>query len=141
MTETQKQLLRDVLDAALAEPAAGEKTLAALFYDRLFTLAPGVRPLFHNRLSIQEEKFTLMLVMLRDSLGRLDNLVSVVWQSGRNHKLYGAESAHYEVVGEVLLWALGEKLGPESLTEEVRAAWQEFYSLLSLIMQEAAESG
>ncbi|MBB6050014.1 globin domain-containing protein [Armatimonas rosea] len=141
MTETQKQLLRTVLEAALAEPPAGEETLASLFYDRLFTVAPGVRPLFHNRLSIQEEKFTQMLVMLHNSLDRLDHLVPTVWQSGRNHKLYGAESAHYEVVGEVLLWALGEKLGPESLTEEVRAAWNEFYNLLSLIMQEAAESG
>lgn len=141
MTITQKQLLGGVLDAALAEPLAGERSLAGIFYDRLFTIAPGVRPLFHNRLSVQEEKFTQMLVMLRDSLERLDHLVPTVWQSGRNHKLYGAESGHYEVVGEVLLWALGEKLGPESLTDDVRAAWKEFYSLLSLIMQEAAESG
>ncbi|WP_395141367.1 globin domain-containing protein [Armatimonas sp.] len=141
MTETQKQLLRELLTTALERSKDDEATLARLFYNRLFTVAPEARSLFHNKLRVQEAKLTRMLETIRDSLERLDNLVPTLWQSGRNHKLYGAESAHYEIVGEALLWALEQKLGMESVTDEVRVAWQELYSLVSLIMQEAAQSG
>lgn len=140
MTESQKTLLRSLLERALTQAPEDTQTLAGLFYTRLFTVAPSVRPLFSNKLSLQEAKFTQMLESLLSSLDRLDNLVPVLWQSGRDHKLYGAEDAHYAVVGEVLLWALEQKLGSECLTEEVQVAWKEFYGLVALIMQEAAKT-
>lgn len=139
MTETQKRLVRALLEDALGTDEATRTELAGSFYRQLFAIAPRVRPLFHNQLSRQEEKFTQMLMMLHDSLERLDNLVPVLWQSGRNHRLYGAEDAHYPVVGEALLYALEAKLGAERLTPEVRSAWQEFYNLISLIMKEASK--
>ncbi|WP_309720672.1 globin domain-containing protein [Armatimonas sp.] len=139
MTESQKALLRSLLERALIQNPKDTQTLAALFYQRLFTVAPGVRPLFSNKLSLQEAKFTQMLESLLSNLDRLDNLVPVLWQSGRNHKLYGAEEAHYAVVGEALLYALEAKLGAEHITDEVRAAWKAFYDLVALIMQEAAK--
>ena len=140
MTGQQKASLCTLLQSALTNTSDDKQTLASLFYTRLFTLAPGVRPLFSNRLSLQEAKFTQMLESLLTGLDRLDNLVPVLWESGRHHKLYGAEDAHYTVVGEALLWALEQKLGSECLTEEVQAAWKEFYSLISLIMQEATKA-
>ena len=139
MTESQKALLRSLLERALAQNSEDTQTLAALFYQRLFTVAPEIRPLFSNKLSLQEAKFTQMLESLLSSLDRLDNLVPVLWQSGRNHKLYGAEDAYYAIVGEALLYALEAKLGAEHLTDEVRVAWKAFYSLVALIMQEAAK--
>jgi len=138
MTEHHKEQLRSLLDAALREDRG--PTLAHRFYERLFHVAPGVRELFHNSLEQQEIKFTQMLQSLRDSLDRLDNLVPLLWQTGRNHRLYGAEEAHYAVVGEVLLLALEDQLGPEELTPERRAAWEEFYQLVALIMQQAARA-
>lgn len=138
MTERHKELVRTLLDTALQEDQG--TTLAHRFYERLFLVAPSVRELFHNPLYQQEQKFTQMLLSLRDSLDRLDNLVPVLWQTGRNHRLYGAEEAHYTVVGEVLLLALEEQLGPEQLTPETRAAWEELYRLVALIMQQAARA-
>ena len=140
MTETQKQLLRGALDAALAPPVAGEATLATLFYDRLFEVAPSVRELFRSPRATQEEKFTQMLAALRDALDRLDLVVPLVWKSGRAHKTYGAEAAHYAVVGEVLLWALERRLEPERVTDELRGAWRELYELVSQAMQAAAQT-
>ncbi|MGC4042270.1 MAG: globin domain-containing protein [Armatimonas sp.] len=140
MTELQKELLRALLNDALAAPQNGEASLAALFYKQLFTVAPGVRELFHNSIRAQEVKFTQMLEHLRDGLDRPDNLVPLLWQTGRNHRHYGAEPAHYGVVGEVLLWALEQKLGAERLTPEVRVAWNELYGFVSLTMQEAAKA-
>ncbi|WP_309720663.1 globin domain-containing protein [Armatimonas sp.] len=140
MTESQKRQVRELLEGALAREAAEEQTLAALFYSQLFKVAPKTRALFHNRLCVQEVKFTQMLEALREGLDRLDNLVPILWQSGRNHKLYGAQSAHYVVVGDVLLWALEQRQAPVPLTEETREAWQAFYSLVCLIMQEASQA-
>lgn len=140
MTELQKDLLRALLNDALAEPGEGEMSLAALFYKRLFTVAPGVRELFHNPIRTQEVKFAVMLEHLRDGLDRLDNLVPLLWHTGRNHRQYGAEPAHYVVVGEALLWALEQKLGAERLTPDVKAAWNELYAFISLTMQEAAKA-
>ena len=140
MTKQQKTSLRTLLESALTETSDNQPTLAALFHQRLFIVAPEVRPLFSNKLSLQEQKFTRMLESLLTSLDRLDNLVPVLWESGRHHKLYGAQDAHYPVVGAALLWALEQKLGQERLTEEVKVAWREFYNLISLIMQEAAKN-
>ena len=139
MTEKQKQLLQALLTDAIGSAPSEQTALAHLFYERLFTVAPTVRSLFHNQRSLQEEKLTNMLLLLLESLDRLDKLVPVLWQSGRKHRLYGAEAAHYPVVGEVLLWALEQKLGPERLTPDVRAAWNEFYEWISLIMIQASQ--
>ena len=60
MTETQKQLLRDVLDAALAEPIAGERSLAGIFYDRLFTTGIGaIQDLARQLEAVQDENAAL----------------------------------------------------------------------------------
>ena len=140
MTELQKVRVRELLEGALTPDAAGEQPLSVLFYSRLFEVAPKTRALFHNGLCAQELKFTQMLEALCEGLDRLDNLVPILWKSGRNHKLYGAESVHYVVVGEVLFWALEQKQAPVPRTEETREAWQAFYSLISLIMQEASQA-
>lgn len=138
MTEQQKQLVREALQAALGTDPKQHTALAHRFYERLFTVAPQVRPLFHSPLAEQEAKFTQMLVILLESLDRLDNLVPALWQSGRNHRLYGAEPGHYVVVGEVLTQTLVEAVGEEKVTPELREAWRTFYQMIALIMQEAA---
>jgi hemoglobin-like flavoprotein len=138
MNEQQRLLVIHLLDRALAAPPLGEPDLVTLFYNRLFEVAPSVRELFHNRMTAQHEKFREMLLVIRASLLRLDQLVPALWQAGKNHRLYGAEPAHYAVVGEALLWAIEQRLGPETITEEDRISWRNFYDLLALIMLQAA---
>jgi nitric oxide dioxygenase len=52
---------------------------------------------------------------------------------------YGAEEAHYAVVGDTLLWTLEQGLG-EAFTPAVRQAWAEAYAALSGAMIAAARS-
>ena len=48
----------------------------------------------------------------------------------QRHIRYGAEAAHYAVVGEVLLYALQTCLGPELWTADVALAWLTVYSVM-----------
>lgn len=112
-------------------------TAAALFYDRLFSVAPGVRPLFPDDITEQKRKLIEMITTVVDGLDRLDTIVGEVEDLGRRHVAYGAQPAHYDVVGECLLWTLGQGLG-ESFTTEVQEAWRGAYALLSTTMIEAA---
>lgn len=111
-------------------------TAATLFYDRLFTVAPGVRPLFSDDMTEQKLKLMQMLDAVVDGLDNLDAIVPEAQALGRRHAEYGAEPAHYDVVGECLLWTLGQGLG-EDFTPEVREAWTTAYGVLSSVMIDA----
>ena len=47
------------------------------------------------------------------------------------------QDAHYDTVGEALLWTLGQGLG-DDFTEEVKAAWVLVYTTLATLMKDAA---
>lgn len=110
---------------------------AALFYARLFELAPQVRPLFKADLSDQGRKLMLMLGQITAKLNQPDALVPAAQALARRHVAYGAQAAHYAVVGQALLDTLEKGLGDE-FTPEVRAAWTGAYGTLSAVMIEAA---
>lgn len=110
---------------------------AALFYSRLFELAPQVRPLFKGDMQEQGRKLMLMLAMITSKLNQLETLVPAAQALARRHVAYGAQAAHYAVVGQALLETLEKGLGDE-FTPEVRDAWTSAYSTLSAVMIEAA---
>jgi hemoglobin-like flavoprotein len=118
------------------EPIAD--TAATLFYDRLFELDPALRPLFSST-DLREQKKKLMqtLTVAVRGLYRLDELTPALEALGRRHVGYGVQDAHYETVGQALIWTLEQGLGA-SFTPEVRDAWVETYALVTSVMQRAA---
>jgi hemoglobin-like flavoprotein len=112
-------------------------TAAALFYERLFVLAPTLRPLFHGDMREQGRKLMAMLQRVVAGLSRSDELVPIVRQLGVRHRGYGVKDAHYATVGAALLWTLEQGLG-ERFTPEVQAAWTSAYALLANTMRAAA---
>ncbi|HEX5872074.1 MAG TPA: globin family protein [Longimicrobium sp.] len=118
------------------EPIAD--TAATLFYDRLFELDPALRPLFPST-GLREQKKKLMqtLTVAVRGLYRLDELTPALEALGRRHVGYGVQDAHYETVGQALLWTLEQGLGA-AFTAEVRAAWVQTYDLVTSVMQRAA---
>jgi hemoglobin-like flavoprotein len=56
---------------------------------------------------------------------------------GRRHHGYGAEPAHYEAVGEVLLDSLAHIAG-DAWTDEARQAWTDAYAVVADVMIGAA---
>jgi hemoglobin-like flavoprotein len=115
-------------------PIAG--TAADLFYDRLFEIAPAVRPMFPQDLGEQKKKLIGMLATAVNSLHKLDTIVPAVQDLGRRHKGYGVTAEHYTPVGAALLWTLEKGLG-EAFTHDVKVAWTEDYTTLAGVMKTA----
>jgi hemoglobin-like flavoprotein len=110
---------------------------AELFYGRLFEVAPGVRALFKGDMAEQGAKLMATIGMVVASLDRLEKVLPAVQELAKRHVGYGALPAHYAVVGDCLLWTLGQGLGAE-FTPDTHAAWAKAYSVLSGAMIEAA---
>jgi hemoglobin-like flavoprotein len=108
------------------------------FYDRLFEAAPSVQPLFAD-VDMQRQRQALlnMLVVLRESLRDLDDIVPDLEDLGARHVEYGAQPAHYPVVGEVLIGAMAEIAG-DAWKPEYTAAWQEAYGVVQGVMLSGA---
>ncbi len=111
-------------------------TAAALFYGRLFELAPELRPLFKGELQEQGRKLMRMIGLAVKGLDRWETLAPVLRDLGQRHEQYGVREQDYDTVGAALLWTLEQGLGP-SFTPEVKAAWVAVYTQLAGAMQRA----
>jgi hemoglobin-like flavoprotein len=129
MTPTQVALVQSSFEkvAPIADAAA------ALFYERLFEIAPETRPLFKNDMKEQRQKLMAALGTVVRSLDRLDSILPAVKALAVNHTRYGVKPQHYAPVGAALLWTLQQGLG-DGFTPETEAAWRAAYGLLSETM-------
>jgi hemoglobin-like flavoprotein len=127
----------DLVQTTFAQITPISDTAAKLFYDRLFSLDPSVRPLFKGDMEEQGRKLMQVIGFAVGSLRKMDALVPAVQALGARHKGYGVHAAHYETVGAALLWTLEKGLG-EAFTLPVRDAWTETYTTLAGVMKNAA---
>ncbi|MDX1575071.1 MAG: globin family protein [Kiloniellales bacterium] len=134
MSPDQKALVQETWRHV--EPIAD--TAASLFYGRLFAIDPSTRPLFAGvDLEKQRKKLLQALTLVVASLERIEELVPAIQDLGRRHVAYGVTDAHYDSVGDALMWTLEQGLG-NAWTAEAEAAWAAAYGLLSGVMREAA---
>ena len=108
---------------------------AGLFYDRLFEIAPEVRPLFRRDIDEQKRKFISTLAVIVGSLDNTTKLVALTDHLARQHGTFGVRPAHYAIVGEALLWSLERGLG-DAWTPSVAASWSKAYGVISAFMIE-----
>jgi len=120
-----------------ARVAPSAPAVAALFYERLLTLDPQLKPLFKGDMVAQGGK---LMEMIGAAVGLLDRpavLTPVLRNLGRRHQGYGVVDAHYDVVGQALLQTLEAGLG-EAFTTSVRSAWTAVYGALARQMKAGA---
>lgn len=129
----------DLVQATLTQLMPKSKETAAVFYAKLFELAPSTKPLFTGDMKQQGQKFMSTLSYAIHGLSRLGVITPVIEQLGRDHVRYGVLDEHYATVKEAVLFALGQTLG-DDYTPEVEAAWGEAYDLLADLMRGAARS-
>lgn len=136
MTTAEIILIRDSFRkvAPIADQAA------SLFYARLFELDPSLRALFRGDMADQGKKLMQMIGLAVGGLERLDELVPMVRQLGLRHAGYRVRDAHYETVGEALLWTLERGLGAD-FTPATKHAWAKVYGLLAETMKAGARDG
>ncbi|PCI61778.1 MAG: hemin receptor [Kordiimonadales bacterium] len=113
--------------------------IAKVFYERLFEVAPAVRPLFKGSIEEQGQKLVMALRQIVLSLKQPNELTTFLKGLGERHVGYGAVAAHYDVVGGVLLWTFENVMGND-FTPELKELWGGAYGVISAAMQEAAAS-
>lgn len=133
MTLTDEQI--DRLRASFARLAEDREATAALFYHRLFELAPETRPLFRGDLGAQGHKLMNTLGAVVAQIHAFDALRPLLAELARRHVAYGVAPRHYPPVGEALLWMIERRTGP---CAETRAAWAAAYGAISGAMIAAA---
>jgi hemoglobin-like flavoprotein len=133
MTPENQALVRESF--AKVVPIAPQA--AALFYERLFTLDPSLKPLFKGDMNEQGRKLMAMIGTAVANLGKLETILPAVQDLGRRHRGYGVPPASYDTVAAALLWTLGQGLG-DAFTKPVEAAWTEAYTILAGVMKDAA---
>jgi hemoglobin-like flavoprotein len=126
MTQDQVKLVQE----SFAKVAPISETAAVLFYDRLFEIAPSVKPLFPTDMTEQRKKLMMMLATVVGGLGNLESILPAASALAKRHVGYGAKPEHYPVVGSALLWTLEKGLG-DGWTLDVAEAWTTAYGTLS----------
>jgi nitric oxide dioxygenase len=110
---------------------------AALFYGRLFEIAPAVKPLFRGDMKEQGSKLMATLAVVVNGLGNLQAILPAASALAKRHVAYGVKPADYEPVGAALVWTLERGLG-EQWTPELAQAWGAAYAILSQFMIDEA---
>ncbi len=129
----------ELVQTTWAKVAPSADQVAVLFYDRLFEIAPEVKPLFKSDMTEQGQKLMQMLAVAVNGLPQLESIVPAVQEMGVRHTDYGVADSHYDSVGAALLWTLEQGLG-DAFTPEVKEAWAVTYTTLATVMKEAAAS-
>ena len=109
-----------------------------LFYNRLFELAPQVKPLFRSPMPEQSKKLLAMIGYVINKLDALDDILDEVSKLAQRHVQYGVKDEHYLVVGEALLWTLEKGLAGQ-WNEEMKESWTACYTILSNAMIQASQ--
>jgi hemoglobin-like flavoprotein len=122
-----------LIQTSFADVKPISEQAAALFYGRLFEIAPAVKPLFKGDMTEQGRKLMGTLAFVVNGLADLPSILPAASALAKRHVGYGAKPEHYGPVGEALLWTLAKGLGPK-WTPEVSAAWVSAYSTLSGFM-------
>ena len=127
----------DALETSFDLVAPRGDELMDEFYSRLFAAAPTVRPLFPDDMRRQKTMLLGALVLLRKSLRDLDAIVPKLRELGARHVAYGAEPAHYPVVGAALISSLAAVAG-DAWNGEYETAWAEAFDVVAAAMLEGA---
>jgi hemoglobin-like flavoprotein len=126
MTPEKITLVQD----SFAKVAPIADQAAVMFYDRLFEIAPEVKPMFHGDMAEQRRKLMATLGVVVTGLTRLETILPAASALAKKHVSYGVKNEHYPIVGSALLWTLEKGLG-DAWNPELADAWTTAYGTLS----------
>ncbi len=129
MTPDQVKAIQD----SFAKLKPISEQAAALFYGRLFEMAPAIKPIFRGDMKEQGRMLMAVLATVVHGLGNLESVLPAARALAKRHVGYGVKAADYAPVGAALLWTLERGLG-EQWTPELAAAWGAAYNVLSEFM-------
>mmetsp|Transcript_5161 Transcript_5161/g.10182 ORF Transcript_5161/g.10182 Transcript_5161/m.10182 type:complete len:156 (-) Transcript_5161:245-712(-) len=110
---------------------------------KLFELEPDAKNIFgfskneepelgNPTTSIHSRTVVSMFDSVLQMLGPDVELIQeILAQVGKRHKDFGVQTAYFPHMGEALLYALEQVLGPDEFLKVHKAAWVEIYSVMS----------
>ncbi len=122
-----------LIQRSFSKVAPISEQAAALFYGRLFEIAPDVKPLFRSDMNEQGRKLMATLAVVVNGLTKLEAVLPAASALAKKHVSYGVKPEHYAPVGLALFWTLERGLGTE-WTPDLAAAWTAAYTVLSDFM-------
>lgn len=115
------------------------EVVGGLFYNRLFEIAPELRPMFRAPIPEQSKKLLSMIGYVISKLDKLEDILDEVSKLAQRHVQYGVQAEHYNTVAAALLWTLEQGLG-EHWTDDVKESWVLCYTTLANAMIAAAKT-
>lgn len=100
------------LKAAYAQVRTADPSLAEIFYAKLFSAAPQLRPMFRDSAAAQAKKLTDALDFVVLNLEHPTTNAVMIADMGVRHAGYGAKPEHYDLVIDLLITSMREALGP-----------------------------
>jgi len=114
-------------------------TFAEVFYGKLFSLDPSLKPLFRGEMQDQGRNLAAVISIAVTGLSRLETITLAIQELGRRHAAYGVRHRHYDSFAEALMWTLAHSLG-EAFTDDVKDAWAAAYRVLAETMKSGVPS-
>ena len=109
------------------------EALTADFYRRAFAEDPSLSDMFTTDPAVQRARFAAELDEIVRSMRSMEAFEPEVRALGERHRRYGVRSAHYRLMGKMLLAAIASALG-DRWTPEVEEAWSLAYNLTAETM-------
>ncbi|MDP5218759.1 globin domain-containing protein [Ruegeria sp. 2205SS24-7] len=134
------QLSSDDIDAirtSFIQMSADLDRAGAVFYERLFEIAPETKDMFLEDMSVQATKLMSTLGLVISQLQNTQELTPVVSDLALRHLAYGVKREHYELVRQALIEMLETLLDGSDEGRALRA-WAQAYDGLATVMIEAA---
>jgi hemoglobin-like flavoprotein len=130
--------VHSLVQASWEVVSARKEEAARMFYEKLFEIAPAVKPMFHGvDIHVQGAMLMNMLSTAVRGLDRLDELKPQLQELGRRHAAYGVKVEHYAPVEACLLYTIEQMMGRE-FNIDVKLAWTQIYNFIAATMIEAA---
>jgi hemoglobin-like flavoprotein len=128
MTLTTAQIgqIRASFHRLQAEP----ETSSELFYQRLFEIAPELRPMFRSDMTGQGMRFMTTLGLIVQHLDDPGALSPYLERLAEGHAAYGVKREHFHPMGQALIRTMREIIGA-GFPDEAATAWEAAYELLA----------
>ncbi len=109
-----------LVQASFNEVKPISEQAAALFYGRLFEIAPEVQPLFRGDMKEQGRKLMATLAYVVNGLSALETILPAASALAKRHVDYGVKPEHYGPVGAAFFGRSNRGLGRNGLPRRLQ---------------------
>ena len=136
LDEAEIELLRE----SLVYLQERKDLAAAVFYENLFEIDPGLRPMFDDDLTEQSNKALFAFGAVVAQIHDIDACREMTRGLATRHVTYGVVPEHYPKVGAAVLATVAMVMG-DAMTPRIADVWQKAYDAVSGAMIETAYGG